>query len=495
MKKSILLLSAGLLVAGISHGQQASRSVLFHNGSAGNAQSSENVALANSQVGRTVFTQGTTVDFSTPAPTKNVGAKTTTGGSRWYDYVNDILPLTSTAISNTGLDIWWDTSSIMGYTGGTTIYSGNTFVGVGLGFNPTYTQWNDITLFAGEYAITPTDNYTIDSVVVAGWYNRNPAKTLVKDTLILQFVVGDGTATSNLGTGSFSAGSTTATHYGLAGALSFLRMYHDSINNRAGGISGTTVTTLTTHTYKIILGSGDTNNSNALMGTQYPRPGGTDPIISVPVLAGQYASMSVTFRSGDNTYPAWPAHDTCRYSDGTTVTGYKYGCYRSDIIFAATSSGGTTAAWPYYDVNDKVSGYFRKNGAGGWGGEYIPNWPWYTTTTGDASSLQYPFIAYHTQCSTCNLISPILGVNSVTDLSKVSVSPNPATDVLNISFKLAQGANAKVTLTNMVGQVVATQNSTSGNVIMNTTALPAGIYVYTVDANGSHATGRVVVAK
>ena len=47
-----------------------------------------------------------------------------------------------------------------------------------------------------------------------------------------------------------------------------------------------------------------------------------------------------------------------------------------------------------------------------------------------------------------------------------------------------------------MGQVVASQNATgaTGNVEFNTSALPAGIYIYTFNANGERTTGRIVVA-
>jgi hypothetical protein len=497
MKKSLLLFSA-VLIAGFTNGQETSRSIIFTG--------------ANGQAA------GTSMEGQPVAAPHISGHKTTVGGpggNRWYDYVDDILANETAApcvpvvgLSNTGLDIWQDSSSIFGYTGGTT-YQGNDFTTIGLNLDPFITGlatmtagalngWNDPAAFPGVIAITTADNYSIDSVAVSGWYNRSyatPHKIGVVDTLILTFIQGNGTTGANNAPGGVSGGTGYCTT-----TLNYTTLQFDSLNNRAGNAGGAAVTTV----YKFLMTSTDTNNSDANRGTQCPRPGHVpaDPPINFAVTAGNMPGMSVSFVSGDGhfspggLYPAFPAHDTVRYSNGTAITGYKYGCWDANIVFSATASGGTTANFPPYNYPaDHTSGYFKKIGAPSWGGLYLPNWAWSDALTGGGSALQYPAINFHVVCPACVLTgSGTLGVKNVLNLDAVTVTPNPANDNLTISFSNGQNATVSVSLTNMLGQVVATQKTTNGTSVFNTSALSAGVYIYTLEANGERSTGRVVVA-
>jgi hypothetical protein len=499
MKKSILLFAA-CLVAGFTQAQNARTSVLFSDANrAGN--------FAASFDGGHDFTNNTSLAPAASTTDLSLsGARTTTTYTRWYSYFDSIQVLAPSTIDVgfIGMDLWNDISSTWGYTTstGSPEYSKDSFTSLGLSFNPMYSAWNDATTFPGQMAIRPTDAYTIDGAKVLGWYNRSyatPAKIAVMDTLILTFIQGNGSAGSNNMIGTYSGTSSVPPRYGVV-TLSFLQLFHDSINNRAGNIIGAspsyTVTPVpTTQVYKFILNSSDTNNSNSGSGTTFPRPGHVpaDPAINFAVSAGNYAAMSVSFKSGDITYVPG---DTIRLinSGGTAVSGFKYGGFREEVGYRATSGGTSPPAdWAYYASGDLVSGFFKKETAGGWGGSYIQNWAWSAGTPAGPSELQYPLIDFHVSCATCVLTgTPSLGINQVTDLGKVTVTPNPANDQLNISFT-AQGS-ASVTLTNAIGQVVAAQTVTNGKASFNTTAIPAGVYIYSVKANGESATGRVVVA-
>src|SRR5262249_28653775 len=89
-----------------------------------------------------------------------------------------------------------------------------------------------------------------------------------------------------------------------------------------------------------------------------------------------------------------------------------------------------------------------------------------------------------------------LGVNNVqyNELGQVKAYPNPANNMLHITYVAEQGANATVTLTNVIGEVVDTKSVTTGAATFNTATLPAGVYLYNIEVNGQHTTGRVVVA-
>jgi hypothetical protein len=494
MKKALLLLTAGL-IAGVANAQQSHQNLLLQTD-----YSNNNLQSAQAAFG---FQGANNVPASSHAAAKTTAGP---GGKRWYAWGAQILPIVTTHVASRGIDIWNDTTALFGYTGGTgSPYSGVDITSVGLGFNPAYTVWNDPTNFPGEIAIAPGDAFNIDSVEVAGWYNRNYSKPTVVDTLIFTFTSGTGTSTSNMPPNYFN-NATTLANYGITtppGQLNFKELLHDSLNNRAGQLSGSTVVPITSPTavYKFLLFVSDTNNSNSFRGTQFPRTsrGGhpADPIINYAVPSGNLSAMSVTFKSGDT----WPGafisgghKDTVRYSDGTTVTGYKYGSYLQEITYASVADPTVAAPSPaatfppYFMTNtDWTAGYFKRENAPSWGGQYLPHYAFI-----GANTLQYPTIDFHAVCTTCYLTgSPTLGVNSIIAPNSVIAYPNPATNELNISF--SSKVPVTVTLSNMLGQIVATDNVANGHSTINTTAIPAGVYIFTLNANGERTTGRVVI--
>ncbi len=437
------------------------------------------------------------------------GARTTLGGGRWYDYgANwELLQPAVLIKSNTGLSMWQDTTAIYGWTGGSTVYSPNQpFVSLGLSLHPWLSAWNDNTNFPGEIAITHTDAYTIDSVGVYFGYDRNYSKPTVVDTLVVTFVSGNLSSTADLAMG-LGYGSTVGAHYGVA-RVNFPTMYHDSLQNHAAHstaainyplASAPSATGGTVVTYKFPLKVADTNTSATTVGGnyfQFPRYGRTDGAINVPVPAGSISGASVSFRSGD-AHPFYPAKDTVRYSDGTNITGYKYGNITPLIWYSSDAT--PTPQFPPYDSTNFTTGYFKGEsylGDGG-GGLYTPNWGW-TSSTGGASGLQMPMIAFHVTCATCVTVgSSSLGANNIASVNSINAYPNPANDLVNIAFSLTSNANVTATLTNMLGQVVASKNMgsvTTGKVVFSTTELTNGVYFYELSANGTRSTGRVVVA-
>ena len=94
-------------------------------------------------------------------------------------------------------------------------------------------------------------------------------------------------------------------------------------------------------------------------------------------------------------------------------------------------------------------------------------------------------------------VIPTTGVNNVSNTNSVNAYPNPANDAITVSFNLAGASKVSVSLTNAMGQVVATKNvdnTSNGKVEFSTSTLPAGVYFYTVTANGQPTTGRITVA-
>ncbi len=95
----------------------------------------------------------------------------------------------------------------------------------------------------------------------------------------------------------------------------------------------------------------------------------------------------------------------------------------------------------------------------------------------------------------------IEGPMSVTENNGVTLNsamPNPANDGTIISYNLATSSDVVITMTDVTGKVVYTenrmnQNAGLNNVSVNTAELANGVYFYTVSANGVTATQKLAV--
>jgi hypothetical protein len=259
--------------------------------------------------------------------------------------------------------------------------------------------------------------------------------------------------------------------------------------------------------YTFLLDSTDT--SSFFINEIFPRPSHpSDPAINFAVTANNFTAMSVSFKTGDPAYPthaltgaggaAFPgSYDTVRKSSGIGGTiSYKYNEFDLLVNYASTAASNSgTPTFPPYDWNkgDYTSGYFKRENAGFWGNQYIPNWAWTTSGGSAASDLQYPQIIYHVACPSCPVIGSALGVQNVTE-NTLKVYPNPANDEVSFTFSSTPSADTKITLTNMLGQVITTQHVTNSNTVISTSTLAEGVYIYSVQSNGTVNTGRIVVA-
>ncbi|MFT6717614.1 MAG: hypothetical protein ACJA0Q_002271 [Saprospiraceae bacterium] len=72
-----------------------------------------------------------------------------------------------------------------------------------------------------------------------------------------------------------------------------------------------------------------------------------------------------------------------------------------------------------------------------------------------------------------------------------NVYPNPANEVVNVD--LGSATNATVELSDVTGKVVASASAASGVVSLNTSNVPAGLYVVSVKSDSGVSTSKVVV--
>ncbi len=480
MKKLFLLLATGL-IATASNGQQAMKSVVF--------TQNYNPVMKNPQTSHKLHLSG---DLNTGRVT---AAPSYTDG--WFDYADTVFSPNIVNYGGAGdgmvlasLFMWNDTSAIFGYdnsgTGAAVGYGipsyGYTYMtSTGLTLDPFATDWKTGGSGYSRPLVTLTNAYVIDSVMIVGVYGR-PNGATYNDYLHLSFVSGANNLPINGFWGTNAA--SLLTDYGLTAgdSIFFPNMSWDTTTNGATNNSGGSAAVAYVETLT------PTDTSVTFFGNYVYG-------VNVSVPAGAMAAMSVSFVSGSTTYAPG---DSITSGDGHT---FYHGSFQPAIAANATS---TAYAFPPYlgstyggpaGTTDLTSGYYKTEGStdAGWSPAYPPSWAW-TTSTG-ASYLQYPYILYHVSCPTCaNPVSTPV-VNNIP--TQVKAYPNPASDVVTIAYSLATTSDISVSLTNTMGQVVATQKvagTSKGSVQFNTSALPEGVYFYTVNSNGTLNTGRIVVA-
>jgi len=99
-------------------------------------------------------------------------------------------------------------------------------------------------------------------------------------------------------------------------------------------------------------------------------------------------------------------------------------------------------------------------------------------------------------------IFTLTGINEIPGaIASIFAFPNPAKDNTVINFVLAQSAkNVTLSVYNSIGQIVdrvelSNQGAGLHNYVINTSDLTNGAYLYSLNADGTFATGRLVVAK
>ncbi len=415
----------------------------------------------------------------------DVQHKPTAGGSRTYNYVYTIAALNSGILDNNTIPYMWFRPDIMAAYGDPNNPSGPpvadtiNFASYAAVLHPQIHRFNDALYFDeyypdGDGTIIGIQNeaYTLDSVSVYGYYGRNINKPNVVDTLRFAFLYGDGNDGTNLPTGGLQSGN-----------IQFAAVLHDTANNVGAGVQGGPAVIY----QDLYLTIADTLSTGL---HRFTVPAN----LSVP--AGQnMVAVTVTFKSGeDGQYT--PYQDTAFLSDSWDPTNpFKYGLFRA--LFFEENAGQQ----PTYTAGNFNAGYIKPlpvTLTQSWEQQYIPHWA-YTAP----SVMEYPFVDFHITCPTCSTVAEIpqppaesvYGISGV--ITRVSAYPNPAQDFLRIPVTLAKATDVKVSLINTVGQVLQTQQL-HGNAVtaeFNTAGIPAGVYIYSVEANGQRSTGRVSISK
>lgn len=148
----------------------------------------------------------------------------------------------------------------------------------------------------------------------------------------------------------------------------------------------------------------------------------------------------------------------------------------SNGVAIVTATGGTppyTYSWSNNSTNDTITGLAQGN---------------YTVTVSDSRSCTVTSIA---------TVVVLTGINNIDANYALSVYPNPANDVVNVTAEIPSG-DVNVRVLNLAGQVVYTAHqysSGSYKAAINCADFTAGVYVLELNAANQIARKRFVIAK
>ncbi len=205
----------------------------------------------------------------------------------------------------------------------------------------------------------------------------------------------------------------------------------------------------------------------------------------INITAGNLVGFAVTFKSG---IPAVINGDTAVIINQGTGTFTRRANTFGTVLFANQSTSGVDYVNPTYYNTAVFQPSWNAYGqwSQSWSGRYIPGHGIFVSDL----FLQTGF----------HLTSLNVGVAENDLVSISSVYPNPANGSTNVSFNLKQAGNVAVSITNLLGQTVATVNpgkmaAGSNNVSLNLSNIKAGVYFVNVSVDGVNTTKKLTVTE
>jgi hypothetical protein len=405
--------------------------------------------------------------------------KGTVAGSRWYNYVEHLAIQNAGISNNANFPYMWDKPNMYGiYVDAASNPVRDTILLLSYGsiLHPYWSEYNDVAAYPGGWGIPSTAQYKVDSIAIFGVYGRNTQKPNVIDTLRVAVTYGNG-GTTNIPIYYFTG---MQSNYGVD-TLRTGVLIHDSLRN----VAAKSTTGAAVYYRDILLNQNSLNDTDANGTNRYAF---AVPNMNVP--AGNLVGVSVTFKSGD-TYV--PFADTA--FRGTTINPtnpYKYGMFRP-LIYEENDGQFSSYAPGNYN-----SGQFKTWPSGTYSGLFVPHWAF----SNAVSNYEFPYISIKLSSNDgFNLNNPPpTGVKNTVNFASVSAYPNPANNTLTIPVTMKAEGNITVSITNMVGQVVKSQDlgkaaaNQTKTATFSTSDLANGVYMYVVESNGQRMTDRVVVA-
>ncbi len=361
--------------------------------------------------------------------------------------------------------------------------------GIGVSFDPTSpyfsTGWVPTTTSGPGVPITDGNNYLIDTIEIAGLYQRvNSAYP--DDTLYI-----DVTYTSDTGALQITYSSSMLVSYGIiptpATPGDTMWTIADAYYNWSHNAVDTANTTPVWRFTKILNAAAAVDtNANGISQWRFPAPG-IPPIGSRPwpmyVPAGKKVVAYAHFATGHN-YPLGTPDTAANMWLQYTQD---FDLHPLETYYQDRNCGLVATIYDRYHISD--------TGTNTYSVAYLPGGgiiPVLTATYfyNTPKQIHNPWFGFYATCLFCTGIS-----NTYTQPShQVSVYPSPGNNELAITYFDDNNAAGTATLINMQGQIVASQPAANGKVAFNTAALPDGIYIYTLAINGQRNTGKAVIS-
>jgi hypothetical protein len=407
---------------------------------------------------------------------------TATGGGRWflpYDLADKVY-LGNTLTSNDYVFyIDWDSTLKQQFKdpgSGQYFYGAVNWLAIAQFVDPIYSAgFNDLTsgyISTSDIKVLGGFPYTVDSIFFPAAYMKGitGGSQNTVDTLYLSVapVTYDSIHTytpADTPTAKYSKVTNYDEVANNGNALKIMRLGPtDSLNRQLGNTGAVK--------WKIPLDTSlrkpkDINGNYPIHNYVLPVPGK----LSVP--AGWGFAISVAFKPGES----WNA--------GDSVEQHHY-----FMPITSFNSTGQRMPYFYYTYNDRSMSYLMHDAAINRFSDAVR----LEMFNDDNFNHEFINLGGFVSCAQCWDLN-VAGGNK--NLLNAKAYPNPANNELNIPVTLMNAADVHVSLTNAMGQVVASQtvkNITSGKAVFNTASLCSGIYFYTVEAGGERKTGRVTVA-
>lgn len=370
--------------------------------------------------------------------------------SRWFGYGfeldNQLGNIATIGLNN----VWPDSTILVNYSTG---YSGPWIHAIGEAVNPK----SSIFAAGGGLVINEFMPYTIDSIAFYCFYYRETATASAVDTLQIQILEnGDGNYYWEQG-----ASSWVMTNFGTD-TLWFKGIKHDALVNY------TTNPMYTTYKFPLTAGMENDTLPNGVNYFKFP--------INMSIAAGKTFVAGIQFIPGFT----WTANvDTI-----SNVNHLRF------ISYEENGDAGGAGTFPSYTKFD-------------WNCSYILPESWMYNATSEAYAPSYAYTApfgYEHHWIEFLLTANADNINEIAN-NNLSVSqnqPNPFNGTTNISYTLQERSDVSLNVYNVAGAKVmnmnvGSKNAGTHNLSINGSTLKAGIYYYTLTANGSTVTNKMIV--
>jgi hypothetical protein len=403
-------------------------------------------------------------------------SKTTASGYRQYDHASYMESTSTTAFQGRSLIIWQDSTIRQNFTSGLGTIN---FTSVCQTLFPFDNLWNDSANpnFVGKIRVTATNSYVIDSVGIAGFYiaGTTTAKAPAAQVDTLLVTVATQPANNNwYWRGSVSSWALPYLPSGKDTLWASAPINVDSIRKTAASNPSTATKT----TFPILLNS---SNRIALSAASTFQDFNAKVPGTFTVPAGNVVMVSYTFRTGGT----W-------IKNSDTVTERHH--FRPGFVYPGTTTVSDRQKYNWYSGDRTMSSIMFSTDTN----FYTPTVVIGALNTPTAWFNQYLLNTINITCASCDLV-PSLSINENSLFSDVKAFPNPANTELNVPFTTTSKAAVTVSITNMLGQVIATQNMNANagqtsTATFNTSNLASGVYLYTLESDGQRVSNRFSVA-